>query len=78
MDMNQQDRAVLRAKRCPDCGQPINSYFFEPQKPWCKACDVWFEMDNSSGWVIRNQDATYQYNQQWAKILENTRSSTGL
>lgn len=77
MDINQQDRAVLNHKRCPDCGQHINSYFFDPNRPWCKACDVWFEID-SSGWVIRNQDATYQYNKQWARMIQSTRSDAGI
>jgi len=77
MDINQQDRDVLSHKRCPDCGQHINSYFFEPNRPWCKACDVWFELD-PSGWVIRNEDATYQYNKQWARLIHETRSEVGI
>ena len=70
MDLNQQDRAALNASQCPDCGQPIRNYFFEASRPWCKACDVWFEFD-SSGWVIRNTDATYQYNREWVEIVQD-------
>jgi hypothetical protein len=68
MDINQKDRAALNAKLCPDCGQPIKNYFFETNRPWCRACDVWFESD-SSGWVIRNLDATDQYNEDWVKMV---------
>ena len=70
MDINEKDRAALREKRCPDCGQFINSYFFEPNRPWCKDCDVWFETCES-GWVIRNVDATYQYKQEWTRLVHN-------
>ncbi|KJS31485.1 MAG: hypothetical protein VR64_11910 [Desulfatitalea sp. BRH_c12] len=68
MDINQKDRAALNAKLCPDCGQPIRNYFFETNRPWCRACDVWFESD-SSGWVIRNLGATDQYNEDWVKMV---------
>jgi len=70
MDINQKDRAALRAKRCPDCGRSIRHYFFEPSFPWCNTCDVWFEVDRS-GWVIRNVDATKQYNQAWRNIIHH-------
>jgi hypothetical protein len=71
MDINEQDRAALNAKRCPDCGQTISTYFFERNRPWCKACDVWFEFCDS-GWVIRNVDATHQYNMEWLRISDRT------
>lgn len=70
MDINQQDRHALNAGRCPDCGQAIRNFFFVKTLPWCKACDVWFETDRS-GWVIRNVDATRQYNQRWIKMARN-------
>ena len=68
MDINQKDRAALNAKLCPDCGQPIRNYFFETNRPWCRACDVWFESD-SSGSVIRNLGGTDQYNEDWVKMV---------
>ena len=70
MDINQQDRAVLKAKICPDCGQPIRNYFFEESRPWCKSCDVWFEFDDS-GWIIRNENANQTYIQMWTRITQN-------
>jgi hypothetical protein len=70
MDINEKDRAALRAKICPDCGQQIKNFFFETNFPWCKTCDVWFEICNS-GWVIRNVDATHQFNQEWGRMVRN-------
>jgi hypothetical protein len=64
MDLNEQDRASLNAKICPDCGSSIEIYLFEATRPLCKKCDVWFEFDNS-GWVIRNLDAGSIYRQEW-------------
>jgi hypothetical protein len=77
MDINQQDKIALYHKRCPDCSQQISNYFFESDRPWCKACDVWFEID-SSGWVIRNQDATYQYKKQWARLNQVKQPEAGI
>jgi hypothetical protein len=57
MDINQQDRAALNAKLCPDCSNPVS---FEESGPWCKVCDVWFEF-NISGWIIRNRDAAQYF-----------------
>jgi len=68
MDVNQQDRAALNAKLCPDCGEPIRTFFFETNRPWCKPCDVWFEFD-TSGWVIRNLGAAHSYNQEWENLV---------
>jgi hypothetical protein len=70
MDINQKDRQALNAKLCPDCGKAIRNFFFKASLPWCKACDVWFETDRS-GWVIRNVDATRQYNRKWVEIARH-------
>lgn len=66
MDPNEQDRACLNAKICPDCGSPIKIYVFDNRRPVCGNCDVWFEYDRS-GWVIRNADARDIYRSEWER-----------